>query len=416
MSSTSYSKISNSFPGKTEDVLSLWNYLAGQSIGVPVRVESAARFSGVSPALLQRILESMASENIVKLTSVEVCAEHSGGPQPLEQCDDETYVCTLCDRIFKKGEFQMKDFIEVNQPLATMGTESDVGRDTKKPMFDRRQKTWDNEVVYDDFRTTFTKLQGPECDWIMRKVEEYGIAWVTIQGHDPRADILEFLEHHIGPACESQNDYDGKVKTATPKPDGIAGSADTSNDLGLHVDGTQEPETPALLALQYVNQGDLGASSVFIDVARALEEFPDKEDLLVALAASDAATFDKKNMKFTGPVFRYIADYRTVAIRFRLDAVMTLGGPYLALGNRFKEHLDAEKYKIRFTPQKGDLVVFDNWRLMHARTEVRGQAQREHRRMWVRALKATVRNQRQIGIRITDNALLADIERANRRR
>ena len=62
--------------------------------------------------------------------------------------------------------------------------------------------------------------------------------------------------------------------------------------------------------------------------------------------------------------------------------------------------------------REGDIVVFDNWRVVHARDEVFGMHVRRHWRGWVSNLKTTLQPDYYLGIRPFSTNIAAQIEAA----
>src|SRR5207253_8337563 len=121
-----------------------------------------------------------------------------------------------------------------------------------------------------------------------------------------------------------------------------------------------------------------------IDLSSVLRDLPNRDDLLINLSKADAARFEKKGMEHIGPIFRF-PDGHSLAGRLRFDAVMEVKDECKTAFNLLRDAIHGG-YEIRFKPHPGDIIVFDNWRVMHARTEIYGEAQRVHRRVWMNAL------------------------------
>ena len=96
----------------------------------------------------------------------------------------------------------------------------------------------------------------------------------------------------------------------------------------------------------------------------------------------------------------------------------TLGGATNSpakLAQWWKTFNDPE-YRLEFRPRNGDIIVFDNWRILHARDEVFGLPIRQHWRAWITTLKPTLLPKYYLGIRPVAAATAAKIEAANKKR
>ncbi len=76
--------------------------------------------------------------------------------------------------------------------------------------------------------------------------------------------------------------------------------------------------------------------------------------------------------------------------------------------------LNDRRRVLRFTPKPGDIVIFDNRRVLHAREPVGGPNQRQHHRMWLGEIHSELRGKVLLGVRgLPLDALLA-VQTANR--
>ena len=89
------------------------------------------------------------------------------------------------------------------------------------------------------------------------------------------------------------------------------------------MDGTQHDETPAVLIFHYIAGAKVGANSVFVDTVKVLMDIEEerRHEILINLARPDAATFSKKNMVHTGPIF-YLSPTSNLVCRVRFDEVI----------------------------------------------------------------------------------------------
>jgi alpha-ketoglutarate-dependent taurine dioxygenase len=195
---------------------------------------------------------------------------------------------------------------------------------------------------------------------------------------------------------------------------GQANSGDTAADLGLHVDGTQHAETPAVLIFHYIAGAKVGANSVFIDIAKALLDIEEERryEILMNLARPDAAACSKKDMTHTGPIF-YFSPTGSLVCRLRFDEVMQVHTECRDDYEFLRERFNDQRYAMEFRPREGDIIVFDNWRVMHARDEVYGMHVRRHWRAWVSTLKSTLLPNYYLGIRPIPLEIAAKIKVVN---
>lgn len=287
----------------------------------------------------------------------------------------------------------------------------------ERNMVDQRMsriEPWGAELNPDDITRNTNDVDDILAKDMLDDLEKRGISHIRITAQSPEDYVIRALCKSIGPLTQSQNDFKGDIKLVEPKVGGQANSGDTSADLGLHVDGTQHNETPAVLAFHYITGAKVGANSIFVDTTKALLDIEEgrRHEILINLARPDAATFSKKGMTHTGPMF-YFSPTGSLVCRLRFDEVLQ---PHPACRDDYeflKERFNDPKYAIEFRPREGDIIVFDNWRVMHARDEVFGLHVRRHWRAWVAGLKPSLLPRYYLGIRPFTTRVAAEIEAAN---
>jgi alpha-ketoglutarate-dependent taurine dioxygenase len=254
---------------------------------------------------------------------------------------------------------------------------------------------------------------GIEVEETLELVQRYGIALIRLVGHSPTSEVTESVFRLIGQAAGQQNDFEGEIKELKPTPGIEANTGSSAGDLGFHVDGTQAAHQPALLMFQYVQTADIGGNSRFVDMAKVLLDLDEetRTRLLLNLSAKDAATFSKKDMIHSGPIFNF-PDRHSLACRLRYDDVVKLRDDCKE-DFEFLKRITNDGYENFFKPLNGDIIVFDNWRIMHARTEIYGMRQRFHRRVWMDALNEEHQANYLLGIRPVPVNILAEIQKQN---
>lgn len=276
---------------------------------------------------------------------------------------------------------------------------------------------WDGDLNPKDLLIDADDVGDIQQNQILTALEKKGICQLRITAQSADDYVIKSVAKLIGPLTRRQNDFKKDVvKLIVPKAAGVPNSGDTLADLGLHVDGTQHTETPCVLMFHYVSAAKLGATSVFVDTARALLDIKSdrRQRILVNLARSDAATFSKKKMVHKGPIFYFSPTGRLVC-RIRFDSVISLHPECIEDFNYLLRKFNDSKYRLEFKPREGDIIIFDNWRVLHARDEVFGKKVRQHWRGWVSNLKPAFQPDYFLGIRPIPATIAAKIEAANKR-
>jgi hypothetical protein len=249
---------------------------------------------------------------------------------------------------------------------------------------------------------------------ILDNLERYGICHVRPVGLASNRELVESIIQMVGAPTEWQNGTRGPIKDIRPRSAVDPNSGDSKGDLGFHVDGTQHVDQPPVLLFQYATGATLGAYSRFADAARIIRDIPVKRrsSMLSNLARSDAASFNKGNREYMGPIFSF-SPTDALMCRIRFDDVITINRKCLEDYRLLKRMFDDPYYSIVFQPRDGDVLLFDNWRVMHARTEVHGTRDRHHRRVWFANLKLELQPKYYLGIRPISRELAAKIQRMN---
>ena len=273
---------------------------------------------------------------------------------------------------------------------------------------------WDASLDPELIRREFNEVDNLLRKQMLRDLERMGLCYIRITAQSPEQHISRSIAKFLGPLTQSQNDFPGEIKPVTPEASGTEGSGDTSQDLGLHVDGTQHDETPAFLIFHYIAGAKSGANSVFVDSARVLFDIPERERnrILVKLAKPDAATFSKKNMTHRGPMV-YFSPSGRLLLRIRFDNVISVHPDCVEDFEYLKAKFNEPQYRLEFRPEPGELIVFDNWRVLHARDEVYGLNVRRHWRSWIIDLIEKERPKYLHGIRPVPADLVVQIRRSN---
>jgi hypothetical protein len=278
-----------------------------------------------------------------------------------------------------------------------------------------RIELWASHLPHQRFMVEEEKLGDIAQARIMDNLERYGICLIRPVGLPATREVVESLIHMIGTPSSSQNEYSASIKDIRPRSNVNPNTGDAKGDLGFHVDGTQQPKQPAVLLFQYATGAVLGAHSKFIDCAKIIHDLPlqCRINVLASLARSDAAVFAKGSHCFQGPIFS-LSETGALICRIRFDEVITVNPSYHEQFALLKAAFEDTYYPVVFQPRDGDIVLFDNWRIMHARTQVHGMRERHHRRVWFNYLKLEHQPRYYLDIRPVSHEVATLIRLANR--
>jgi len=116
-----------------------------------------------------------------------------------------------------------------------------------------------------------------------------------------------------------------------------------------------------------------------------------------------------------GPLFRAECEGHSLSIRVREDDKLKVIPDCQPEFDLLKATILtwAKTNLLRYTPHEGDVVIFDNWRVLHARAAIGGRHQRIHDRMWIDSLLPEYRGKYLLGIRPLSASLMDAVQRAN---
>lgn len=418
MSSPWFEDTFRSNPELINNALSINNFLADQLVDSVVSAEAIAAEASTTITRTGAILKKFEAAGLIEKSAqfVSEDCEEPGCIDNYLQTDRSTFYCDICDETFTLADVDEKHFYKIKKQFKRIVEEKKMETiTTDKPFLEAAVSPISASTQTTDFHYTQTKASGTDTEVILNMINKYGICWYRLLGERPAKEVVEAIARVVGHVSANQNDFEGEVKSIQPKSDGRKNSGSTTDELGYHVDGTQASIQPALLIFMYENQADVGADSWFVDVASVLSKMPTRErnQIITDLSLPDAATFSKLNQSYTGPIFRYEEKHRSFAIRNRLDEVIDCNPLCKDSLGKLNEAISSEKEKVIFQPEKGDLVIFDNWRLMHGRAEVISKNPRSHFRTWIDDIRDQHLSKCRLGIRPFDIQLLSQIQLIN---
>lgn len=221
-------------------------------------------------------------------------------------------------------------------------------------------------VDYTDYMRTSAGLRA----WI-EAVKCHGIVLLR---NVPQTDgrLLE-VAHRIGPVRASNF---GEYYDVVSKPDPNA-SAYTAMGLELHTDLANWRSPPDVQLLFCLENGVRGGESVFADGFKVAEDLraadPDAFRLLSSHAVEYRFHDDNCDIRTAAPVIELDRDGRLARIRFNnwlrgvLEIPESLVVPmYEALG-KFWRMLRDTKYRLNLRLEPGDLISYNNNRVLHGR-------------------------------------------------
>jgi trimethyllysine dioxygenase len=163
----------------------------------------------------------------------------------------------------------------------------------------------------------------------------------------------------------------------------MADSAYTPKELRPHTDGTYSHDAPGLQLLLCVDYEAEGGESIMVDGARIAADLkaaqPGIHDDLARIGVTGLYKGDGVMLRARRPILRHDETGRLAQVTFNnydRDTVRLADDDMRALyaGIRaFDNMANDPAYQWRYTLAPGDMLVFDNWRVLHGRGAFRGR-------------------------------------------
>ncbi|WVO16078.1 hypothetical protein L204_103744 [Cryptococcus depauperatus] len=256
----------------------------------------------------------------------------------------------------------------------------------RTPTFVRQ--TWDGEYLpFTNLRFQYPNLSESLLK-ILEQLQVYGIVVIEGVPTDPTSDKDCMLRKIVGMIGEIRNTFYGEtwdVKSMRHSKN----VAYTNLNLGLHMDLLYFSSPPRFQALHCLRNRVRGGISYFVDSFRTVQDLPkDQFDLLQKITIPYKYDNDQHFLRYQHPIispdfgngltklhaavnwsppFRAPADALDFSQRDPIAAAEHEKKIYQAIAS-FEERLSDPRYRHQFTMQEGDLVLFDNRRILHART------------------------------------------------
>lgn len=211
----------------------------------------------------------------------------------------------------------------------------------------------------------------PKLDWLTQLLQS-GMAFIDAVPATEEG-ILQAMSH-LGRINETNYGQVFDVR-AVPKPDNLAYS---DLGLGLHTDNPYREPVPGFQALHALVTSPDGGESLFADGFALAEHLraqcPHDFEVLTTTpvpfhyASADADLYAER------PLIQLRCDGAIGAVHYNNRSI----APFLSTDRRaesfyasyrvFAQLLRDQRFQMRFRLRDGDLVVFDNQRIMHGRT------------------------------------------------
>ena len=238
-------------------------------------------------------------------------------------------------------------------------------------------KIWDKKDIgkdiYTDFQNTITNDGFKE---FLEKLYKFG--FVVIQNCKTEMSSVEKIANKIGYVRES---IFGGLWSFESNND-MADSAYTQNELRPHTDSTYSNDAPGLQLLLCCHYEATGGESIMVDGFKIAEKiYKENRDLYTLLSEIEVTgqyIGDGVFLEAKRPIFKLNSDKELIQVSFnnydraafRMDDEKTL--KFYDAIREFDLIANNREYQWRHILKPGELLIFNNWRILHGRGSFKG--------------------------------------------
>ena len=212
---------------------------------------------------------------------------------------------------------------------------------------------------------------GAQASWLRRLITD-GLAFLAEVPTEPGA-ILATMPL-VGQVAETNYGLLFDVR-AVPQPENLAYS---DVGLGLHTDNPYREPVPGFQALHVLVAAPDGGESLFADGFAVAEHFRQADPAAFEILARTPVPFGYRSrnaaLSAERPLIQLSGRGEVVAVHYNNRSIQPLpfaaetAERYYRAYRRFALLLREPRFMLRLMMSSGDLVVFDNQRILHGRT------------------------------------------------
>jgi gamma-butyrobetaine dioxygenase len=225
-----------------------------------------------------------------------------------------------------------------------------------------------------------SRLEEPLGRFAVRALQRSGAVVVRGFGTDTEALIdafgregLSVIETHFGRIEDLRTD-----NTTNRNTDQLGY---TDSAIQLHTDQPFLDRPPRYQLLHCQQPADTGGDNFVVDALAAAHHLADLDRPAFELLRTVPVTFHRKQKSFERVLVSPLLDFDAPGgfrIRYSYFTLAPHRRPFAEMEawyrayNRFAKLVRDERHQYRFRLEKGDFLIYDNWRMLHARTTFTG--------------------------------------------
>ncbi len=239
-------------------------------------------------------------------------------------------------------------------------------------------KIWENKEIKDDIFLNFENIKSDEgFKILLSTLHSFGFA--VIKDCEKNISSVEFLAKKIGYV---RNSIFGGLWSFESNAD-MADSAYTNEELRPHTDSTYSNDAPGLQLLLCCEYDAKGGDSIMVDGLKIAETIKSKNqnlyDVLTKINVPGNYTGDGVILEAKRPIIKLDDNNHINQISFnnydrapfRLDPDLTK--IFYEAISLFDNLANSKQYQWRHILKPGELLIFNNWRVLHGRGSFNGK-------------------------------------------
>lgn len=243
------------------------------------------------------------------------------------------------------------------------------------------------KITYENDRLpvrSVSTLTPQQQEAMRERFEQFGFVILDCEPELQSKEDFAQLENYFGKIiCHNQSDELGILPiTLLPNYPDYANTH--HHHLALHTDGAFETVPPAVMAMQCEVAAETGGLSCLVDGYAVYQYLHQVDPVgLQSLFEPDVFHIERDNQSAQRAIFWHDRDGR-LKIAFRSDTVAKIRvKPHAqAVFERVKQYLADPAHQFRWHLQPGQILIFDNTRMLHGRTAFPPTSKRRINGLW----------------------------------
>ncbi len=258
-------------------------------------------------------------------------------------------------------------------------------RPTNKP----RARSWDAQFLKDMGSASFNDLTSDDValyNW-MKQLDQDGI--ILVKDMPATEQALDDVAHRIDYQRQTNFGVTFEVRSE-PNPINLAY---TALALPLHTDLPNQETPPGYQFLHCLANDTQGGESVFADGLKVLEDMreqaPEHFELLATVAIPFRFHDETHDIQHHHPMINLDHQGNIVELKYNAHIASVFDLPEAVMHDYYLAYRDLmgrmrqAKYRMQYRLKAGEMVVFDNRRVLHGRTEFEPTGHRHLRGCYV---------------------------------